>query len=162
PLSAAMAADQVHQLPVITNTVANIVEQDSQKTLAAVTVINREEIERKQFTSLQELLRTVPGVTYTNSGGLGQPTSISIRGTGSTAVLVLVDGQKLGSATSGQTSFEHLPVDQIERVEVVKGPRSSLYGSEAVGGVIQIFTRKGTQNGVKPFASLKYGSHETY
>ncbi|RKG49362.1 TonB-dependent receptor [Acinetobacter cumulans] len=162
PLSAAMAADQVHQLPVITNTVANIVEQDSQKTLAAVTVINREEIERKQFTSLQELLRTVPGVTYTNSGGLGQPTSISIRGTGSTAVLVLVDGQKLGSATSGQTSFEHLPIDQIERVEVVKGPRSSLYGSEAVGGVIQIFTRKGTQNGVKPFASLKYGSHETY
>lgn len=161
PLSAAMAED-IHQLPVITNTVASLVEQDSQKTLAAVTVIDREEIERKQFNTLQDLLRTVPGVTFTNSGGLGQPTSISIRGTGSTAVLVLVDGQKLGSATSGQTSFEHLPIDQIERVEVVKGPRSSLYGSEAVGGVIQIFTRKGLQNGVKPFASVTYGSHETY
>ena len=76
PLSAAMAEDQVHQFPVITNTVANIVEQDAQKTLAAVTVIDREEIERKQFTSLQELLRTVPGVTYSNTGGLGKVTSL--------------------------------------------------------------------------------------
>ena len=162
PLSAAMAADQVHQLPVITNTVANIVEQDSQKTLAAVTVIDREEIERKQFTSLQELLRTVPGVTYSNTGGLGKVTSVSIRGTGNRHALVLVDGQKVGSATLGETAFEHFPIDQIERVEVLRGPRSSLYGSEAISGVIQIFTRKGTQNGVKPFASFTYGSHETY
>lgn len=162
PLSAAMAADQVHQLPVITNTVANIVEQDTQKTLAAVTVIDREEIERKQFTSLQELLRTVPGVTYSNTGGLGKVTSVSIRGTGNRHALVLVDGQKVGSATLGETAFEHFPIDQIERVEVLRGPRSSLYGSEAISGVIQIFTRKGTQNGVKPFASFTYGSHETY
>ena len=162
PLSAAMAADQVYQLPVITNTVANIVEQDAQKTLAAVTVIDREEIERKQFTSLQELLRTVPGVTYSNTGGLGKVTSVSIRGTGNRHALVLVDGQKVGSATLGETAFEHFPIDQIERVEVLRGPRSSLYGSEAISGVIQIFTRKGTQNGVKPFASFTYGSHETY
>lgn len=157
-----MAEDQVHQLPVITNTVANIVEQDSQKTLAAVTVIDREEIERKQFNSLQDLLRTVPGVTYSNTGGLGKVTSVSIRGTGNRHALVLVDGQKVGSATLGETAFEHFPIDQIERVEVLRGPRSSLYGSEAIGGVIQIFTRKGTQNGVKPFASFTYGSHETY
>ncbi|WP_313042395.1 TonB-dependent receptor domain-containing protein [Acinetobacter sp.] len=162
PLSAAMAEDQVYQLPVITNTVANIVEQDAQKTLAAVTVIDREEIERKQFTSLQELLRTVPGVTYSNTGGLGKVTSVSIRGTGNRHALVLVDGQKVGSATLGETAFEHFPIDQIERVEVLRGPRSSLYGSEAISGVIQIFTRKGTQNGVKPFASFTYGSHETY
>ena len=162
PLSAAMAADQVHQLPVITNTVANIVEQDAQKTLAAVTVIDRSEIERKQFSSLQDLLRTVPGVTYSNTGGLGKTTSVSIRGTGNRHALVLVDGQKVGSATLGETAFEHFPIDQIERVEVLRGPRSSLYGSEAIGGVIQIFTRKGTQNGIKPFASFTYGSHETY
>lgn len=161
PLSAAMAED-VHQLPVITNTVANLVEQDSQKTLAAVTVIDREEIQRKQFTSLQDLLRTVPGVAYSNTGGLGKVTSVSIRGTGNRHALVLVDGQKVGSATLGETAFEHFPIDQIERVEVLRGPRSSLYGSEAIGGVIQIFTRKGTQNGVKPFASFTYGSHETY
>lgn len=161
PLSAAMAED-AYQLPVITNTVANLVEQDDQKTLAAVTVIDRAEIERKQFNSLQDLLRTVPGVTYSNTGGLGKVTSVSIRGTGNRHALVLVDGQKVGSATLGETAFEHFPIDQIERVEVLRGPRSSLYGSEAIGGVIQIFTRKGTQNGVKPFASFTYGSHETY
>lgn len=161
PLSAAMAED-AYQLPVITNTVANLVEQDDQKTLAAVTVIERAEIERKQFNSLQDLLRTVPGVTYSNTGGLGKVTSVSIRGTGNRHALVLVDGQKVGSATLGETAFEHFPIDQIERVEVLRGPRSSLYGSEAIGGVIQIFTRKGTQNGVKPFASFTYGSHETY
>lgn len=162
PLSAAMADEAVQQFPVIKNTVANLVEQDSQKTLAAVTVIDREEIERKQFNSLQDLLRTVPGVTYTNSGGLGKVTGVSIRGTSNRHALVLVDGQKVGSATLGETSFEHFPIDQIERVEVLRGPRSSLYGSEAIGGVIQIFTRKGTVNGVKPFASFTYGSHETY
>lgn len=57
--------------------------------------------------------------------------------------MVLVDGVKVGSATAGQTPFQYIPVDQIERIEVVRGPLSSLYGSEAIGGVIQIFTRKG-------------------
>ena len=162
PLSIAMAAEEpVHQLPQI-NIVANLVEQNNAETLAAVTVIDREEIERKQFNSLQDLLRTIPSISYVNTGGLGQITGLSIRGTNSNAVLVMVDGQKLASATTGQTAFEHLPIDQIERVEVVRGPRSSLYGSEAVGGVIQIYTRKGSQDGIKPYASLKYGSHETY
>ena len=161
PLSAAMAED-AYQLPVITNTVANLVEQDSQKTLAAVTVIDRAEIERKQFHSVEELLSTLPGVSMKNNGGAGKATSISLRGTNANAVLVLVDGQKIGSATTGQTAFQFLPIDQIERIEVVRGPRSSLYGSEAIGGVIKIFTRKDSENGVKPFASLTYGSHETY
>lgn len=162
PLSAAMADEAVQQFPVIKNTVANLVEQDSQKTLAAVTVIDREEIERKQFNSLQDLLRTVPSISIKNNGGLGKVTGVSIRGTESRHVLVLVDGQKVGSATLGETAFEHFPIDQIERVEVLRGPRSSLYGSEAIGGVIQIFTRKESQDGVKPFVSLGYGSHETY
>ena len=64
-------------------------------------------------------------------------------------MLVLVDGQKVGSATLGEMSFEHFPIDQIERVEVLRGPRSSLYGSEAIGGVIQIYTRKGSRDGVE-------------
>lgn len=158
PLSAAIAAET---LPTITVT-ANRTETEVEKTLAAVTVIDREQIERQQFTTLQDLLRTVPGITYTNAGGMGQPTGISIRGTSSSAVLVLVDGQKIGSATLGDIAFQDLPIEQIERVEVVRGPRSGLYGSEAIGGVIQIFTRKGSENGVKPFASVTYGSHETY
>lgn len=161
PLSVALAAEPSFQLPTI-NVVANLVAQHNADTLAAVTVMNREEIERKQFNSLQDLLRTIPGISYVNTGGLGQTTGISIRGTNSNAVLVMVDGQKLASATTGQTSFEHLPIDQIERIEVVRGPRSSLYGSEAVGGVIQIYTRKGATDGIKPYASFKYGSHDTY
>jgi vitamin B12 transporter len=161
PLSNAMAAEKEVVLPTI-NTVANLVEQETSKTLAAVTVINREEIERQQLTSLQDLLRTIPGVTYTNQGGLGKVTGISIRGTNNRHVLVLVDGQKVGSATLGEMSFEHFPIDQVERVEVLRGPRSSLYGSEAIGGVIQIYTRKGSRDGVTPFVSLGYGSHETY
>ncbi|ATO18441.1 TonB-dependent receptor [Acinetobacter sp. LoGeW2-3] len=162
PLSMAMAAEKsVFQLPKI-NVVANLVEQKNANTLAAVTVIDREEIERKQFNSLQDLLRTIPSITYVSSGSLGQTAGVSIRGTNSNALLVLVDGQKVGSATLGQIAFEHLPIAQIERVEVVRGPRSSLYGSEAIGGVVKIYTRKGLTDGVKPFASFTYGSHETY
>ena len=162
PLSMAMAAEKsIFQLSEM-NLVANLVEQKNADTLAAVTVIDREEIERKQFNSLQDLLRSLPSISYTNAGGVGQTTGISIRGTGSSAVLVMVDGQKLGSATTGQTAFEHLPIEQIERVEVVRGPRSSLYGSEAVGGVIQIYTRKASQEGIKPYAAFTYGSHQTY
>lgn len=162
PLSIAIAAEKpFFQLPNI-NVVANLVEQKNADTLAAVTVIDREEIERKQFHSLQDLLRTIPSISYTSSGGLGQTTGISIRGTNSNALLVLVDGQKVGSATLGQTAFEHLPMAQIERVEVVRGPRSSLYGSEAIGGVVKVYTRKGATEGVKPFAAFTYGSHETY
>jgi vitamin B12 transporter len=162
PLSIAMAAEKsVFKLPEL-NAVANLVEQKNADTLAAVTVIDREEIERKQFNSLQDLLRTIPSISYTSSGGMGQTAGISIRGTNSNALLVLVDGQKVGSATLGQTAFEHLPIAQIERVEVVRGPRSSLYGSEAIGGVVKVYTRKGATDGVKPFASFTYGSHETY
>lgn len=161
PLSLAIAAENTVKLPTI-NTVANLTAQENSKTLAAVTVIDREEIELKQFNSLQDLLRTIPSVSFNNTGGQGKTTGISIRGTNSNAVLVLVDGQRLGSATTGTTAFEHLPIDQIERVEVVRGPRSSLYGSDAIGGVIQIYTRKGSQNGAKPFASFTYGAHETY
>lgn len=162
PLSFAIAAEKTtFKLPEI-NVVANLVEQNNAETLAAVTVIDREEIERKQFNSFQDLLRSLPSISYVSSGGQGQTTGMSIRGTNSNALLVLVDGQKVGSATLGQTAFEHIPVAQIERVEVVRGPRSSLYGSEAIGGVVKVYTRKGATDGIKPFASFTYGSHETY
>ncbi|PSL12216.1 vitamin B12 transporter [Marinobacterium halophilum] len=133
--------------------------QTADQALASVTVIDREEIERKQAQTVTELLQQTPGVTVINNGGRGKATSISLRGTSSKQVLVLVDGIKVGSATLGSTSFEHLAIDQIERIEVVRGPRSSLYGSEAIGGVVQIFTRKGTQ-GFKPRFSVGAGSDD--
>jgi len=109
--------------------------------LAAVSVIDREEIEALQPVTVSDILRTVPGLSVSNTGGLGQPSAVFLRGSETDHVLVLVDGIKVGSTTLGTTSFQFLDPDQIERIEVVRGPRSSLYGPDAIGGVIQIFTR---------------------
>jgi vitamin B12 transporter len=109
--------------------------------LAAVRVIDREEIEVLQPLTVSDILRTVPGLTVSNTGGLGQPSAVFLRGSESDHVLVLIDGVKVGSTTLGSTSFQYLDPDQIERIEIVRGPRSSLYGPDAIGGVIQIFTR---------------------
>ncbi len=95
-----------------------------------------------------------------NSGGPGLQTDLYLRGTNSNQVLFLVDGIKIGSATTGQTAFQNIPVDQIERMEVVRGPRSSLYGSEAAGGVIQIFTRRGG-GPLRPFFNSTVGRYGT-
>ncbi|MGX2039365.1 TonB-dependent vitamin B12 receptor [Methylocaldum sp. MU1018] len=136
-------------------------ERSAEESLASVTVIDRDEIERRQAQSVQDVLRGVPGLSVTNNGGLGKNTSVHLRGTESGHVLVLIDGVRAGSATNGAMAFQDIPVDQIERIEIVRGPRSSLYGSEAIGGVIQIFTRKGRE-GFKPYLSFGAGSHSMY
>lgn len=130
------------------------------ETLAAVTVITREDIERLQASSVEEVLRGVPGVSLSNNGGAGKATSVFLRGTNSDHVLVLVNGVKVGSPTLGTASIQDIPLGQVERIEIVRGPRSSLYGSEALGGVIQIFTRKGG-GATTPTFSLGAGSHRT-
>lgn len=130
--------------------------QTADESLAPVTVITRADIDRLQPESLQDLLIGLPGISIANNGGLGKTTSVFLRGTDSDEILVLIDGIKVGSATTGTTAFEQIPVDQIERIEIVRGPRSSLYGSEAVGGVIQIFTRQGSPDG-KPTPSFSVG-----
>ena len=109
-----------------------------------VTVITAEDIAAGGYQSLPELLRSRGGVEVTNSGGLGQPSAVFIRGAEARHTLVLVDGLRVGSATAGGTAFENVPLNQIERIEIVPGPMSSLYGSDAIGGVIQIFTRSVT------------------
>jgi len=135
--------------------------QTSDETLASVTVITREDIERSQAQSIGDLLRGEPGLSVVNGGGTGKPTSIFLRGTESGHVLVLMDGIRVGSATLGTTAFEHIPLAQVDRIEVVRGPRSSVYGSEAIGGVIQIFTRKGG-GPISPNFSVTGGSYRTY
>lgn len=128
--------------------------------LASVTVIERADIERLQALSVPDLLRGVQGIQVSNSGGAGKVTELYLRGTSADHVLVLVDGVKIGSATTGTTAWQDLPIDQIERIEVVRGPRSSLYGSEAIGGVVQIFTRKGG-GALQPSLSLGGGSYRS-
>ncbi len=126
------------------------------ESLASVTIVDREEIERSQTSSMGELLSRQPGVEFTRNGGRGTNSSIFLRGTESDHVLVLVDGVEVGSATSGTASFEDLPLANVERIEIVRGPRSSLYGSRAIGGVIQIFTR----DGEGAHATVGVGTHD--
>ena len=134
--------------------------QTADQTLAPITVITRQDIERSQAQSVQDLLRGQPGIAVANNGGAGKTTNLFLRGANSDHVLVLIDGIKVGSATAGTASFQDLPLELIERIEIVRGPRSSLYGSEALGGVIQIFTRKGGDQTRQAY-SLGAGSYGT-
>ena len=109
---------------------------------AAATVIGSEEMERSRATSIPDLLRTVPGLDVVQSGGAGTVTSLFLRGTNSTQTLVLVDGVKLNSPFFGLVDVSSLSTANVERVEVVRGPFSALWGSEAVGGVVQLFSRR--------------------
>jgi vitamin B12 transporter len=110
-------------------------------TLRDAIVISRADIEAAGAISLGELLQRRAGIELRAVGGAGQPQTLFIRGAGTAQTLVLVDGMRVGSATVGTTAIEHIPLELIERIEVVKGPLSSLYGPEAIGGVVQVFTR---------------------
>src|SRR5690606_19782498 len=106
-----------------------------------------------------ELLRGRAGVDIGNTGGRGKLSSLYLRGAESDHVLLLVDGIKINSATAGMAAFQDLPVAMIERIEIIRGPRSSLYGSEAIGGVVQVFTRNANVRGLSPHATVGAGSH---
>lgn len=134
--------------------------QPAQRALAAVTVIDRERIERLQPVSLQDLLRGEAGISISNNGGPGKQSSLFLRGTESDHVLVLVDGLRVGAATAGLASFQDLPVEQIERIEIVRGPFSSLYGADAIGGVVHVFTRR-PEAGARPNLFVGAGSFHT-
>lgn len=128
--------------------------------LSSVSVITREEIERYDYRTVTEALNSLPGVTIANTGGLGKQTSLFVRGTESNHTQILLNGVKLATSESGAPQLEHLPIHSIERIELVRGPQSSLYGSSSIGGTIQIFTRD-KQEGFKPRLSVAAGSHNT-
>jgi vitamin B12 transporter len=160
--AAAQAADSssTELSPVVVT--ATRTAQTADESLASVTVVDRKEIEQRQARSIEDVLRGAAGVEFSNNGGIGKQTSLFLRGTNFNQTLVLIDGVKVGSATTGATAFQDIPISQIERIEVVRGPRSSLYGSEAIGGVVQIFTRKGSSGPIKPELTLGGGSFDTY
>jgi vitamin B12 transporter len=108
---------------------------------SAVTVVTREDIERNGWRTVQDALRSVPGATVARSGGPGSQTSVFLRGANSTHTLVLVDGVRVNSPFFPGYDFSLLSTENVERIEVVRGPFSALYGSESIGGVVQIFTR---------------------
>lgn len=125
--------------------------------VSEVVVVERATIEASTARTLPELLARSAGLQFTANGGMGKTSSVFIRGTESRHTILLIDGVRYGSATAGIPIWDNLPLDMIERIEVLKGPASALYGSEAVGGVVQIFTRKGRE-GFHPYASATVGS----
>jgi vitamin B12 transporter len=134
-------ADDIETQPTVQVTASRVAETVDQ-TLADVSVITRAAIDASNAPDLIDLLRLQAGVDVARTGGAGQQTSVFLRGTNSNHVLVLIDGVRVASANTGAFAWENLPLDAVERVEIVRGPRASYWGSEAIGGVIQIFTRK--------------------
>ncbi len=117
--------------------------QSLRRSSADIVVIDAETIRNTTADSVEELLRRQAGIQLNRNGGPGQTSGYFIRGASTSSTVVLVDGVRLGSATLGQADLEALSLTQIERIEVLRGPASSLYGADAVGGVVQIFTRRG-------------------
>lgn len=117
-------------------------KQTFAQTLPAVTVFTRADIEKLQANSLSELLSRAPGMSITRTGGRGSATGVSLRGNQTDHTLFLVDGVRIGSSTLGSTALENIDPELIERIEIVRGPKSSLYGSDALGGVVNVITRK--------------------
>lgn len=154
--SVPLAADQLAAVVVT----ATRTPTRSSEVLSDISVIERDDIARAGAARLPDLLNTLPGVQIASSGGPGATGSLSLRGTNSTHALVLVDGQRIASATVGTTAIEHLPLEMVERIEVLRGPAASLYGSDAIGGVIQIFTRRG-EGTPAPTLYLGAGSYGT-
>lgn len=136
--------------------------QSTKTVTGDITVIDSEEINRLRGGSLADLLRLQPGVeTYTN-GGMGTSSNIGLRGTNDNQLIVLVDGVRINSGTTGTTAFENLPLALIDRIEILRGAASSLYGSDAIGGVIQIFTKRGKNNKTHLYSSIGAGSYDAY
>jgi vitamin B12 transporter len=143
-------------------TASRIAEPLSQ-TLASATVIDRASIEARQFQTLEEALATAPGVALTNNGGVGKISTLFIRGAEADQNLILINGVRVGSTTAGIAAIQDIPLEQIERIEIVRGPRSALYGADALGGVVQVFTRGAAAGGQwQPQFSLGSGSNETH
>lgn len=135
--------------------------QPLSQSAADVVVIDAETIRSSTADSVEDLLRTEAGIQLARNGGPGQTSGYFVRGASTNGTVVLIDGVVVGSASLGQASFDALTLDQIDHIEVLRGPASSLYGANAVGGVIQIFTRKG-DGPPRATAHLAGGSYRSY
>jgi vitamin B12 transporter len=128
--------------------------------LADVSVLDREAIERSGATGLADVLGRLPGIEFQRNGGPGTTTGVFVRGAESRFTAVYIDGVRIDSQATGGASWESVPISQIDRIEVLRGPAAAVYGSDALGGVIQIFTKRG-EGPFSPFAGIGVGSRGT-
>ncbi|GKW49936.1 TonB-dependent receptor domain-containing protein [Halomonas sp. NCCP-2165] len=140
---------------------ATLAPRTADESLASVTVLDEATLRRQDPTRLTDLLRGQPGVDVTSNGSFGKTSSVYIRGTSSNQSLLMIDGIRLRSATLGSAAWQFLDPRMFERAEIVRGPRGSLYGADAVGGVIQLFTPEGEAGAPTPRISLGGGSFDS-
>lgn len=132
-------------------------------TIAQTRVIDSEELKRYQGQTVLDVLKTQPSFTFKQDGGIGQSSNFYIRGYDSKRVLVLIDGIRYGSMSTGQPALSLLPADQVDRIEILYGASgSSVYGSDAMGGVIQVFTKGSDAVQSNASVTIGYGSNEHY
>ncbi|HEY5558841.1 MAG TPA: TonB-dependent receptor [Steroidobacteraceae bacterium] len=155
-LLAAIAGAHTIEPVVVTATRTEI---PASQALASVELITGDELLRQPASDLGDALRLRAGIEVARLGGPGQQTSLFLRGTESNHVLVLVDGLRINPGTIGSAAIQNIAPELVERVEIVKGPRSTLYGSEALGGVINVITRRGAANGASVQAG--FGRYDT-
>lgn len=128
--------------------------------VADVSIVDREQIERSGANGLADVLSRVPGITVTRNGGPASTTSVYLRGAETRFTAVFVDGVRVDSQSTGGASWNAIPLAQVERIEVLRGPAAAIYGSDALAGVVQIFTRQG-EAGFFPSVHLGLGTHNT-
>ena len=134
--------------------------QPLSRSTADIVFIDADTIRDTRADSVEDLLRREAGIQLTRNGGPGQTTGYFIRGSSTNSTVVLIDGVRVGSATLGQAALESLSLAQIDHIEVRRGPASSLYGADAVGGVVQIFTRRG-DGSPRPVAHAAIGGYSS-
>ena len=141
-------------------TTASRLAEPRNQVIGDISVISQQEIERSGQSTLAELLQTQPGVEIESNGGIGSLSNVRLRGTNIQSVVLLIDGMRISSAANGLTNLSQIALSQVEHIEILRGAASSLYGSDAIGGVIQIFTKQGTKN-TELSATAGYGSNNT-
>ncbi|MDP9902534.1 TonB-dependent receptor domain-containing protein [Variovorax ginsengisoli] len=163
-LAAALAATQAVAQPATvaslgeTVVTATRVAQPVSEVLSDVSIVDRETIERSGATGVADVLARLPGVEIARNGGVGNTSSVFIRGAESRFTAVYIDGVRVDSQSTGGASWETIPLSQIDRIEVLRGPAAAVYGSDAIGGVIQFFTKRG-EGPARPSVGLGIGSN---
>jgi vitamin B12 transporter len=158
-----VGADSSTSNPVTMVITPDRIETTLREVANSVSIVSEEEIAAKGASSVAEALRDVPGVDVVRSGGPGGNSSIFLRGTNSEHTLVLIDGVEANNpiSTNRSYNFADLGVDEIEKIEILRGPQSTVYGSDAIGGVINIITKKSAE-GFRSSAAFEGGSRDTF